>query len=595
MNHLIMKSTLLKISTTAITILLITIACKDQSNNQDSTDVLEAKLASVSPADFQFRTPALQVDFPNDSSKQSIMNAMWHTNLTGFTDQGITGNPWTATNDAKVTNYFNPADVGIPSGSANVAIQWNAFPGRIAYYYPNMSSDDSFAMADTGLLANGQMPPEIPEFPCDSTATAMMKYGPYGPRGFQDEYCEWAVRRNAAGQIIRIDFTCENPEYWNTLWNVDPNKVLELYQTTLDIPSIQMSDLYIKDANGNGIIDPSTGNYLYNPLNKWNNGTNGAMHLTSTPNTIQTEIGLGTSASQLRTGLGSDFEALLCCGQFGQKFRNSDPTIGGNVNALVARGMNATLANPPGLYIQKPTTADFQKITTPDGTDPSTFWTTLRGQESLDPVDGLSMPGNFILHAKFEVPESLGYTISDLMMNGENVSWGSQIAQLIEMHIIATGYGGSVPASMGCVETPQTTFADPLQLFYKDVFDGYKNTSVNNPAKFPMTVLSNSTYVTPRIKQGTTSASMIIVVDALDVTNGNPTVTFDGSDITATVGNIGKVTYAVPGNSYPSNYSTVEITVDVAADATTGLRNVYVTNTDQQQGVAMPALLYVEN
>jgi len=581
-----------------IFISLITImSCKESEKKATKSSVEpEILMADIDPSEFMFRTPALQQDFSNDPQKQSTLNAAWHVNLTGFTNQGIAGNPWNATNATGITNYFNPAITGIPSGSANVPIEWNALPGRIIYYYPDLPKNDQFAIADTGLLANGSRPAQITSNACDPKDTTMIPFGPYGPRGFQDEYCEWVVRRNPQGKIIRIDFTCENPEYWNTLWNVDPNKVLELYQSTLEIPSITMEDLYIKDQSGNGVVDPSTGNYLYNPLNNYNNGSGGAMHLTSTPNTIQTEIGLGTSASLQRKDYGSGNDALLCCGTFGQTRRNSDPTIGGSVNHYAGLGMNVTLANPPGLYIQKPTDSDFKKFKTPDGTDPASFWTTMRGQETLEDVDGLKMPGNYILHAKYEVPENLGYTISDLVntATGNNVNWGSEIAQLIDMHIIATAYKSSVQPAMECVGTASTVYAEPLQLFYSDVFNGYNNTSIPNPAGFAMTALSNSTYVTPKVKQGTSNLNMTLTVDGL-TGNTPPSVTFDGNDLKAQVINTGTVSYAVPGNSYPGTYQTVNITLSATANAKTGLRKVYVTNSGQAQFEPMEALLYIIN
>lgn len=567
--------------------------CKNSDKKESEVNAEnEIILTSVAPSEFMFKTPALQKDFARDASKQSTMDNEWDVNLTGFTDQGIAGNSWNATNDTEITNYFNPANVGIPSGSANVAIQWNAMPGRIDYYYPNMASNDKFALADTGLLANGSLPPLISADACNSGSTDKIKYGPYGPRGFQDEYCEWSVTRNSQGKITRIDFTCENPEYWNTVWNVSPDKVLELYQNTLGKPFIAMEDLYMKDSNGNGVIDPSTGNYLYNPLNKYNNGSGGAMHLTSTPNTIQTEIGLGTSASINRKNYGTGFEDLLCCGQFGQKFRNSDPTIGGSVNAYAAKGMNVSLANPPGLYIQRPTSGDFKPFTTPDGTDPETFWTTVRGQESLPDVDGLSMPGNYILHAKYEVPESLGYTVGDIIYKGAPVAWGSQIAQLIDMHIIATAYKGTIQPPLECVETSTTIYAEPLQLFYAEVYNSYNSTAVPNPADFPMTTLSNTTYVTPKIKADAHNQSMVITVSGLDTSNGNPSISFDDSNITATVVSLGKVNYAVPGNSYPDDYETITVNIS-AQNAATGLRKLYVTNAGQQKSEPMVALFYI--
>lgn len=166
-----------------------------------------------------------------------------------------------------------------------------------------------------------------------------MPYGPYGPRGWQDEYCEWSVTRNAQGKIIRVDFVCENPEYWNSLWMIDPNRVLELYQSTLGKPQIRIEDLYLYDKDNKVVIDPSTGRPGYNPLNKWNSGTDsndsagGAMHLTSTPNTLQTEIGLASAATLQRKIGNYDPNALICCAQYGQPQGAAMPAL---INVVAA-------------------------------------------------------------------------------------------------------------------------------------------------------------------------------------------------------------------------------------------------------------------
>jgi len=87
-----------------------------------------------------------------------------------------------------------------------------------------------------------------------------------------DEYCEWSVTRDANGNIIRIDFVCENPEYWNTLWMISPETVRSLYEQTLNfqVPAdqqitITLEDLYLNDPQtGQPVIDPSTGRPVYN-------------------------------------------------------------------------------------------------------------------------------------------------------------------------------------------------------------------------------------------------------------------------------------------------------------------------------------------
>lgn len=526
------------------------------------------------------------------------MTPQWNANLNGFTQQGITGDPWNSTNASGITHYFNPLDTPIPSGAAEASITWGAFPGRIGRYFPQLSQGNQWSLADTGYQTNGQSFPSITTNPCTGQSEDL-PYGPYGPRGWQDEYCEWSVYRDPqTNKILRVDFTCENPEYWNSLWMIDPNQVLELYQNTLGKPQIQLADLYLYDGSGNVVVDPSTGRSAYNPLNKWNSGplstnaSGGAMHLTSTPNTLQTEIGLASAATLQRTIGNGNQNELICCAQYGQPYRNSDPHIGQQTNQYVGNGNRVTLTNPPGLYIQLPAFSSYQ---TPDGTKAASFWTIVRGSETLKDANGNLLPGNFILHAKYEVPSGLGYTVSDIAINGQPIQSGGQIAQTFLMQIVATAFSASVPAALDCVGTPQNTLAQPLQLFQAAVFDAMYGQSVINPVGQPMNLLSNSTLIAPLVEQG--AAGIAMVLTCATVQSGPsreiPAVAFDGNDLSAEVTMITQINYAVPGNSYPSPATALFITVSVSSNAVLGLRNVFVTNYGQAPGPAMPALLNV--
>lgn len=569
---------------------------KTLENNEFANEVNNVKQTS-----FQFRTPAGIQDFTENPIKQKAMDQAWSNNLDGFTQQGMLNNPWNSTNTPKTTNYYNPIDNNPTSSTAS--IKWSAFPGRLAFNFPNADQDKLNEMAD-----KGNIPGQITNSPCSNTGQ-QVAYFPYGPRGWQDEYCEWAVTRNKEGKITRIDFTCENPEYWNTLWQIDPNKVLELYQSVLGKPQITLADLSLS-----GVTDPITNKPVYNPLNKWNSGTvsndtqGGAIHLTSTPNTLQTEIGLATTSTVQRFNPPTDpnastlwpssqYNDLICVGVFGQRYRNSDPNIGGNVNNFVTNAFNVTLANPPGLYIQMP---DFSNYVTPDGTDASSFWTIVRGSQTLKDENGNLLPGNFILHAVFEVPESKGYTVSDITIATENIVWGSQIAATFKMQIVAAAYAGTKPQGYGAVgdPSPENTFAQPLQIFYKDYFNQMYNTLVPNPVNNPISLLSNSTYVPLNINVGTSSAQMVVVVGTCTAKENDPStypsVTFDDPNIKATVTSVKEnIFYAVPGNSQPSTNTALYITVTVSQSATPGQKGVYVTNKGQNLSSAMPALFMV--
>jgi hypothetical protein len=111
---------------------------------------------------------------------------------------------------------------------------------------------------------------------------------------------------------------------------------------------VARADLELLDPKtGKPVIDPSTGAPAYNPLNKWNRGTvsvrgganasGGAIHLTSTPNTLQTElVSAAATATILRDVGNSDAQQLGCCSRNTQPYRNSDFHIGQIVNQIAA-------------------------------------------------------------------------------------------------------------------------------------------------------------------------------------------------------------------------------------------------------------------
>jgi hypothetical protein len=576
----------------------------------------------------RFWTPANVQDFSDDPAQQETINGYWNTNLEGFTQQGIVGDPWNSANQSNQTLYFDPLSAGpsAPDSYTVTPVQWSPLPGRIGYYFPslvvnNKPTVDYYSLADTGYDTQGKTFGQIPNNPCISImscqgSTTNEPYGPYGPRGWQDEYCEWAITRGAPtekyplGPILRIDFTCENPEYWNTLWLTDPARVVALYQQTLGKPQIQASDLYLYDASGNVVTDPSTGRPAYNPLNKWNSGTvststqGGAMHLTSTPNTLQTEIQLGAGATvQRKNGPSYNANQLLCCGQYGQVARNSDPNIGQGVNGLVGatpppapNGSTASLANPPGLYIQPP---DWTQFTTPDGTPAQTFWTVVRGATSLTDQNGYQLPGQFILHATFEVPESYGYTVSDILVGGANAVYAAQIVYTMQMHILAASFPlQSSPPLFDCVwccsSAPAPSYAQPLQLFHTAVWSAMYGTMVQNPVNNPISLASNSTLIAPFVQPGQKYDMTLTVAGA----NGTPAVaaTLNGepdSSIQISVTGSQSVTYAVPGNSYPSSATALSLSVVVSNNAQLGVRGITVTNPGDPLQAAMPSLLNV--
>lgn len=596
----------------------------------------------------QFWPPANQQDFPQGSSQDEALRTQWNTNVNGWAQQGILGNPWNSTNGAFQDFYFNPLTTDVPQPATIKGIFWPPFPNRLNWYFnqqvnPNAGYNldetqlwqfgDGGPMAVTDQHSNPfftawpQIPTNVCSDPCPpgaSTSPPVLKaFGPYGPRGWQDEYCEWSVTRNEAGKITRIDYTCENAEYWYTLWRIDQRKVLDLYRSTLNNQNIQLEDLQLA-VDGQPVIDPSTEAPAYNPLNKWNSGTvstptsGGAMHLTSTPNTLQTEIGLAAGATVARvTQCEQTQDLLICCSQYGQFKRNSDPHIGFQVNQLTtAAGLKVTLSNPPGLYIQMPDAATFNSSAqlppnAPQGAQAMDYFTIVRGVATLEDQDGNTLPTNCILHLVYEVPEEQGFTISDIQLKDTNgdlqpINYASQVTQYLMMALNGTGLSTTdTQTALPCMGSPSDadTYAAPLQMMYADLFNAYYNTPVEIPglpSTIQMNLASDTSMAAVIVEQGqsdlwiaiagaTITSDPLPTVNAMMPNEDDPTKDTVDSTIKIAVHGVDQVTYATPGNTYPSDGQVIYLMVSVDSDSPVGLRDIQVINSGQTAADSIPA------
>ncbi len=533
-----------------------------------------------------FSTPANVIDFPADPQKQVALGRRWTQFLTAFIDIAILGDPWTNVNDENRVLFFNPLVTPIGADAIVAPITWVAFPNRLTTYFAAsqespyaLTDDELYELSDQGFLAaKPQFAKGFPPVPTDvypvvnwkQPADAWEAYGPIGPRGWQDEYCEWTVQRDAAGRIISVDFTCENPEYWVALWKTDPQAVLAACRTIVS-PSIQLEDLYMRDAQGGPIVDPETGLPAYDPLNKWNTGTvttassGGAIHLTSPPNDIDAEIYLAAAATLLRNVQPYTAAALVDCAAYGVPYRNSDPNIGYNVNVAVKNATGnglrmATLTDPIGLYMQQP---DFSSYKTPDGTDAATFWTVMRG----------TAPSQ-ILHARFAVPASKGYTVSDITIGGKPIRFAGQIAQTFQMGLSATvqpATGSEAP--LPCVDQKQPSQCSPWPqvIMCAGMLERYAAL---------MGELGTSGLPPPTLKQGASGSF------ALQVLNATPQATV------SVLG--GGVTMTVTSAQQDGSTTTFLVDIAVAADATPGIRSVAVADPTYPAGPAAPGMLIVD-
>jgi len=553
-----------------------------------------AATSAVLPA---FDPPAQQQDFPNSPAQQQAFNQQWSQYIAGATQTAIQGNPWSSLNDQDRTYYFNPLITAIPGGTGVLPIPWGAFPNRILIGFGpgskyNLTQPQLVQLADQGFLAdvpafqNGFpiIPPYCPTIDWSSPMSSWTPYTPTGPRGWLDEYCEFAVTRDTSKKIIKITFTCENPEYWFTMWRIDPGAVLAAYQTYIN-PAVQLHDLCVTDACGRPLIDPVSGAPAYNPLNKWNSGTQalsdqgGAMHLTSPPNTLGAEIYLGAAASIARTdAVSGNAATLICCTHYGRPYRNSDPHIGFVVNQNTYNppgSFVATLANPVGLYIQSPTQTNWNAYTMPAGSDGYTAqdcWKVVRGRTAAQAGAGYDQ----ILRVEFSMPPALaanGLTVSDIQIGGVSIQYASQIQQTFNMTLGAMVIPTTQPvqAQQACPADNPNPTPQVQTLFGAALYAAYNQLPGGFPAVLP-----------PSIAQGRTVSRLTLVVANA---TAETTFVFPGGGIEMTV----QRPQAIDDKG-TYQYS---VSVSVGAGAPLGPTSLQAINPGQPPGPAQPNVLTV--
>ena len=260
----------------------------------------------------------------------------------------------------------------------------------------------------------------------------------------QDEYLEWRVTRQA-GKITRVTFTCEGPEYWQSIAGGpsiydEPGKspadfgaagsrdvLVEIYREVLGTNAVQPEDLFFSD-------DQET----YNPWNVWNT-QRGIVHLQQINNTLGAEITIGADGTVLRDKGGpvTDATRLICCGGFGGPERASDPHLGAEVNALARQGFAITLRNPVGIYMDGIDDSAFTKPGAGGARTPAGHYFKVVRPQPAGSNEGLAV------RAVYEVPQGeLGpdgrqLTVSDLQIAGVPITRGGQLAEKITMQFFA--------------------------------------------------------------------------------------------------------------------------------------------------------------
>jgi hypothetical protein len=310
----------------------------------------------------RFSPPANLSELP-DASRETWSEVV-HVDVAGFAEVH--------------PHFFDPMGTETITDAALAEVAWLAFPATLLHGAPSDAA--RWAAADAS-------------------------------RDRQDEYCEWSVARDAAGNLTAVTFTTETPEYYGHLAIVEPDLLAELYAGFMG-RTVKPEEL--QDADGN-----------YDPRNPLNTSTEGRIaHLSQGTNTLGAAIRLAAEATDLYVEAdGSPVinqQRLVVCGGLGEPLRNSDPQIASAVNNLSTGGAEITLADPLGLYIHD---FLFGDVGAPGGLEPQELWHVERGDDG------------FAVRARFELPPESGFRTSDVKVGGVPLTFGAQLADRVRVKI----------------------------------------------------------------------------------------------------------------------------------------------------------------
>ncbi|GAB7356935.1 hypothetical protein MBLNU459_g7781t1 [Dothideomycetes sp. NU459] len=371
----------------------------------------------------RFNPPAFLNDLKTDKLKQG-----WSDIIKQWMQEEIT-----ATGDESyrtpLTQFFDPTETPFNQSAAHANVTWIAFPKRVT----GASDLDRWQKADAD-------------------------------RDVQDEYLEWSVQRDNNKNIVSVTFTCEGPEYWEFMGKEQPTETFELIKS-LNKPLLddaKMEWFFKKDP---------AGNWNYDRTNKYNNNTStGAIiNLFQENNTLSAEVDIAAQATVIRQKNGkiiTDQDALIKCSQYGDPNRNSDPTIGGQINAAARKGYSLSVADPVALYIQSFSTSNLYLDTSgnQDGTNLQNIpsqWMELQRGSALD--------GKVPLALRLRIRNNTGATtddgsrllnVSDIWddQTKNNIVYGAQFTDYIQMGVAAVlGAQGPPPTlndALTCFNPP---------------------------------------------------------------------------------------------------------------------------------------------
>jgi hypothetical protein len=335
----------------------------------------------------RFDTPGELRDFPEGSDFYD----KWHKRIQGMIEQGPfpgSDGPVPSPSGVPVGEFYNRTFTPV-NRVGDRSLVWMGFPRPLLIKHRDEREKAFEKSDDRGLTPDG--------------------------RRTQQEYLEWrATPGDKPGEIKKVTFTTETPEYWQEMFLFDRNRVLGLYQSLVST-SVRMEELLVGDR--------------YNPVNRWNT-SDGIVHyiVTDLPNTLEAAVRLARGSVRFAgvRHVRDNYELSS------DAFTSADPRVGFDVNTLARKGLSVTCREAIGLYM---TAWDDTGWTKPDGSPVGDYWTVVRGKRGA------------ALRLEYEVPSteraivdgvSRPFIVSDISIGGRRITHGGHLAEHITVMIGGT-------------------------------------------------------------------------------------------------------------------------------------------------------------
>lgn len=268
-------------------------------------------------------------------------------------------------------------------------------------------------------------------------------------RGFQEEYAEWRMVRDADGTARRFELTTELAAYWEVLATHEPDRTVDLVSEFAGEP-VAAEQLYGADP---ATMDPPARRKAFRKAARGplNDGRKAICCMIQPTNTLSGIVHLAAGSARPRWVVDahsgdaramSGREAIAAArgpfADFAQDCRNSDPLIVDRLVKLANEGRVIALDDPVGIYI---TSVARHELALPGGDDVPQEWFEFgRGEARRDRP--------LFQRLTFEVPAGTGFGLGDLTSRRTDtkIEHGAQIAELVQVALyLRTGAAAARP------------------------------------------------------------------------------------------------------------------------------------------------------